>query len=99
MDFRQIEAFIKVVELSSFSKAADELHISQPSVSTYINTLEKELNSTLINRSTKVLSATLAGERFLEQAKKMILLKRESIEMLKNLSDNISGEIRILAST
>jgi DNA-binding transcriptional LysR family regulator len=99
MDFRQIEAYIKVVELASFSKAADELHISQPSVSTYINALEKELNAVLINRSTKVLSTTLAGERFLEQAKKMILLKSESIEMLRNLSKDVSGEIRIMAST
>ena len=99
MDFRQIEAFIKVVELASFSRAADELHVSQPSVSIYINALEKELDSILINRSTKVLSTTLAGERFLEQAKKMMLLKHESIEMLKTLSENASGEIRILASS
>ena len=99
MDFRQIEAFIKVVELASFSKAADELHISQPSVSTYITSLEKELNTILINRSTKVLSTTLAGERFLEKAKVMIALKLESIEMLKNLSEDISGEIRVLASS
>jgi len=99
MDFRQLEAFIKVVELGSFSKAADGLHISQPSVSTYINSLEKELGSVLINRSTKVLSTTLAGERFLEQAKKMMSLKRESIETIKTLSEDISGEIRILASS
>ena len=99
MDFKQIEAFIKVVELASFSKAAEELFISQPSVSTYISTLEKELGVTLINRSTKVLSATLAGERFLEQARKMALLKRESVEMLKNLSQDVSGEIRIIASS
>ena len=99
MDFRQIEAFIEVVKLTSFSKAAVELHISQPSVSTYINSLEKELNSILINRSTKVLSTTLAGERFLEHAKKMMSLKNESIKMLKTLSENVSGEIRILASS
>jgi DNA-binding transcriptional LysR family regulator len=99
VDFRQIEAFIKVVELASFSRAADELRISQPSVSTYINSLEKELNAILINRSTKVLSPTLAGERFLVQAKKMMSLKRESVEMLQSLSEDVSGEIRILASS
>ena len=99
MDFRQIEAFVKVVELASFSKAAEELHVSQPSVSTYVNSLEKELNSVLLNRSTKALTITLAGERFLEQAKKMMLLKYESIEMLKTLADDLNGEIRILASS
>ena len=99
MDFKQIEAFIKVVELASFSKASEELHISQPSISNYITTLEKEFNTILINRSTKVLSLTLAGERFFEKAKEMMALKRESIEMLKNLSKDISGDIRILASS
>jgi len=99
MDFRQIEAFIKVVELSSFSKAADEMHISQPSVSVYINSLEKELDSVLINRSTKAMSTTLAGERFLEQAKKIMSLKQETIEKIKTLSEDVCGEIRILASS
>ena len=99
MDFRQIEAFIKVVELGGFSKAADELHISQPSVSTYITSLENELHTILINRSTKSLSMTLAGERFLEKARALIALKQESIESLQSLSEDISGDIRILASS
>ena len=99
MDFRQIEAFIKVVELSSFSRAAEELHISQPSVSNYISMLEKELNIILINRSTKVFSITLAGERFLEKAKEMMFLKSESIDTLKNFTGDVSGDIHILASS
>jgi len=99
MDFKQIEAFIKVVELASFSKASEELHISQPSISNYITTLEKEFNTILINRSTKVLSLTLAGERFFEKAKEIMSLKSEAIEMLKTLSKDVSGDIRILASS
>ena len=99
MEFRQIEAFVKVVELASFSKAAEELFVSQPSVSSYITSLEQELNTVLINRSKKVLSTTMAGERFLEKAKEMLLLKQETVEMLKNLSTDVSGEIRILASS
>jgi len=99
MDFRQIEVFIKVVEMAGFSKAASELHISQPSVSAYIKSLENELGVILINRSTKVLSTTLAGERFLEQAKKMVALMHETKEKIRSLSDDISGEIRILASS
>jgi DNA-binding transcriptional LysR family regulator len=99
MDFRHIEAFIKVVELASFSKAAEELHISQPSVSSYVNLLEKELGAVLINRAGKVLSTTAAGERFLGYAKKIMGLKHETIESLRNLSGEKSGEIRILAST
>ena len=99
MDFRQIEAFVKVAELASFSKAAEELYISQPSVSNYITSLERELNAVLINRSTKVLSTTMVGERFFVKAKELLALKRETIELLKNLAKDVSGEIRILASS
>jgi DNA-binding transcriptional LysR family regulator len=99
MDFKQLEAFIKVVELGSFSKAADELYVSQPSISNYITALEKELDVVLLNRSTKALSTTLAGERFLEKAREMLALKRETIEMLGSLCGDVGGEIRILASS
>jgi len=99
MDFRQIEAFIKVAELGSFSKAASALYVSQPSVSIYISSLEEELDAVLLNRSTRTVCTTLAGGRFLEQAKKMAALKRETIAMLKNLCDDLTGEIRILASS
>ena len=99
MDFRQIEAFVKVIELASFSKAAEAIYLSQPSVSTYINALEKELNTTLINRSTKEVSPTLAGELFYENAKELLALKHNSVERIKNLSGEFSGKINILAST
>lgn len=99
MDYRQIEAFVKVVEFTSFSKAADELHVSQPSISNYITSLEKELSTVLINRATKPLTTTFAGDRFLEKAKQMLALKQETLDMLKNLSGDISGNIRIIASS
>lgn len=99
MDFRQLEAFIKVVELGSFSRAAEELYVSQPSISSYITSLEKELDAVLINRSTKVLSTTPAGDLFFSKAKEMLTLKRNSLQMLKNLTKDVSGDIRILASS
>ena len=99
MEFRQLEAYIKVVELGSFSKAAKELHVSQPSVSTYISSLERELGTTLLNRSTKVISPTLAGERFLTKAKELIALRSESINTMKDLNEDLSGEMRIVASS
>jgi len=99
MDFRQLEAYVKVIEHGSFSRAAEALFLSQPSVSTYIISLEKELDAPLINRSTKELSPTLAGKIFYENAKSLLALKYNTIERLKNLSGNLSGKIDILAST
>jgi len=99
VEFRQLEAYLKVVEHGSFSKAAKDLHVSQPSVSTYISALERELGTILLNRSTKTVSTTLAGERFLLHAKELIALRSTSIDAMKALSEDHSGEIRIIASS
>ena len=99
MDFKQIEAYVKVVEFASFSRAAESIFLSQPSVSIYVSTLEKELDVTLINRTTKGVSPTLAGKIFYENAKEILALKHNTIERIKNLLGNFSGEINILAST
>jgi len=99
MNFRQIEAYVKVIELASFSRAAEAIFLSQPSVSAYINALEKELGTTLINRSTKEVIPTLAGKLFYENAKELLSLKSNTVEQVKHLLGNFSGEINILASS
>jgi len=99
MEFKQIEVYVKVVELSSFSKAAEAVFLSQPSVSSYINALEKELNTVLVNRSTKEVSPTLAGKILYENATKLLSLRTNTLEQIKHLSGSYSGEINILAST
>ena len=53
MHFKQLEVFVSVVRLKSFSKAADAVYLSQPTVSAHINALEQELDTKLIVRSTK----------------------------------------------
>ncbi|MCL2562866.1 MAG: selenium metabolism-associated LysR family transcriptional regulator [Oscillospiraceae bacterium] len=99
MDFRQIEAYVKVIELAGFSKAAEAMFLSQPSVSTYINNLEKELGTKLINRSTKEVSPTLAGQLFYADAKELLARKENAVLRMRHLSGDLSGDISILAST
>ena len=53
MDFKQLEAFVYVVKLKSFSKAAQRIYLTQPTISAHINSLEKELDTKLIERGTK----------------------------------------------
>ena len=53
MDFKQLHSFISVVRCRSFTEAAEELGISQPTISTHIRILEEELNSRLIVRTAK----------------------------------------------
>lgn len=61
MDIRQLEAFVYTVKYQSFSLAAQKLYLSQPTVSSHINNLEKELHTQLLKRTTKSLSVTPAG--------------------------------------
>ncbi|MCL2405599.1 MAG: selenium metabolism-associated LysR family transcriptional regulator [Defluviitaleaceae bacterium] len=99
MDFKQLEAYVQVIEHASFSKAAEAIFMSQPSVSTYITALEKELATTLISRSTKEVAPTHAGKLFYENAKELLALKHNTVERIKNLTGNYVGEINILASS
>ncbi|MCL2575034.1 MAG: selenium metabolism-associated LysR family transcriptional regulator [Defluviitaleaceae bacterium] len=99
MDFRQLEAFAKVSELRSFSKAADAIFLSQPSVSLYISALEKELGQPLLNRSTKEVALTHAGKLFLESAKQLLALKENAMAQIRSIEGNFSDKINVLASS
>ena len=99
MEIKQLEAYIKVYELRSFSRAAKAMYLSQPSVSMYIGSLEEELQTRLIYRSTKEFLPTKSGELFYEYAKDMLSLRDKSLISLKGLSDCASGGIGVMASS
>lgn len=99
MEFKQLEIYVKVYELQSFSRAAEEMSLSQPSISTYINSLEKELQTQLIYRSTKEFISTKSGKLFYEHAKDMLALRDKSVFSLTTSSDCSVGTIDILASS
>ncbi|RQD57647.1 MAG: LysR family transcriptional regulator, partial [Desulfonatronovibrio sp. MSAO_Bac4] len=62
MDFRKLQAFASVYELQSFSKAAQELYLSQPTVSTHVSSLETELGIKLFDRIGRKVLPTQAGQ-------------------------------------
>ena len=68
MNTQQLECFIQVAENLNFARAAKELHITQPAVSRQINALEAELGAKLFNRTTRTVSLTPIGSRFLADA-------------------------------
>ncbi|MBT0880549.1 LysR family transcriptional regulator [Campylobacter sp. RM12640] len=95
MNFRHMQLFLKVAKLQSFTKAANELKIPQPSLSQSIFALENELKTTLFNRSTNPISLTEAGEIYLKKAnliKDMIAELDTEISALNNAK---TGKIRI----
>jgi LysR family transcriptional regulator, transcription activator of glutamate synthase operon len=71
MEIKQVQYFLMLSEMGSFSAAAEELYISQSSLSKQIIALEKELNSQLFDRSKRKIALTPAGEAFLIHARNM----------------------------
>lgn len=96
MDFRQLKSFAAVVEYKSFSKAAEKLHSAQPTISTHIRTLEEELNTRLILRTTKSIEVTPRGWEAYRYATKILDLRDRIME---NCSANSRNIIRVGAST
>lgn len=80
MEFKQLEAFVAVVEYNSFSEAARRLYLTQPTVSAHIRALETELNSRLIIRSTQKLSVTARGYQLYDCAVQMLNMRNNIIE-------------------
>lgn len=72
MEFRQLNTFITVAQLESFSKAAELLGYSQSAVTVQIRLLEEELGARLFDRLGRGISLTAQGQRFLEQARQIL---------------------------
>lgn len=85
LDIKQLHYFIAVSEHMNFSKAAERLHISQPSLSNAIKKLEEEIGSPLLERNTRNLQLTEAGEVLFERAKVIV----KNMEVLKIEMDEV----------
>lgn len=90
-----IGVFCHVVELGSMKEAAKRLKISAPAVSQFINQLESELDITLLYRSTRKISTSVAGEKYYQQGKKMLLAAEATEDIINQDKTILSGELRI----
>lgn len=79
MEFKQLEAFVAAVDYNSFSEAAKHLYLTQPTISAHISTLEKELNSKLIIRTTKKMELTARGQQFYECAVNILNMRNNIV--------------------
>lgn len=94
MDFKNLESFIQVAELSSFTKAAEKLGYSQSTISFQIRQLENELHSQLFERINHTVTLTERGRDVLEYAHQINKLTRE-LEKPTSDARQIRGHIRV----
>jgi DNA-binding transcriptional LysR family regulator len=99
MDFANLKAFYQVAVSGNFSKAADELFVSQPALSRQVAALEKELGLQLFIRQGRQVVLTDAGRRLLQYAEKIIGLSIEAKKEMLEYKDLTSGELTLGAST
>lgn len=99
MDIHRLEVFCKLVELKSFTKAAEAVFLSQPTVSEHIRSLETELQEKLIDRLGREALPTQAGKIVYKYAQKIIHLRNEAVQAIENYKGNLAGHLYIGAST
>ncbi|OGX68138.1 MAG: transcriptional regulator, partial [Paenibacillus sp. RIFOXYA1_FULL_44_5] len=86
MELRQLQYTLQIAKEKNFSRAAQKLHIAQPSLSQQLAKLEKEIGILLFHRNTNSVELTHAGAQFIEKAQSIMDL----VEQLKNEMDDIS---------
>lgn len=99
MDIHRLEVFCKVVELKSFTKAAEAIFLSQPTVSEHIRSLEAMLDEKLVDRLGRKVMPTQAGRILYTYAKKIIKLRSDAVEALNEYSGKLAGQLQLGAST
>jgi DNA-binding transcriptional LysR family regulator len=99
MDLRRLEIFAKVAELGSFSRAAEALYLTQPTVSEHVRALEDELGVQLLDRLGRGAAATRAGELLLGYARRILALAAEARQAVDQFQGRMSGELIVGGST
>ena len=75
MDLHHLEYIVEIAKERNISKAAQNLHISQPTLSIYLSKLEQELNLKLFHRANNVLTITEAGQKYAKTCQQILDLK------------------------
>ncbi len=99
MDIRQLRAFTRVYERKSFSKAAEDLYLSQPTVSAHIASLENRLKVTLFDRLGRGILSTAAADILYAHCRDIFASIEQSESEIRLLSNEISGTLLIGGST
>jgi DNA-binding transcriptional LysR family regulator len=99
MDIRQLRLFCRIVERHSFSLAADEMHITQPAASQQVRSLERELDTTLLDRSRRTVVPTDSGQVLYRYAREILALHERACTEIGDLGDLVAGKVVIGAST
>jgi DNA-binding transcriptional LysR family regulator len=95
MDLSALQAFVKVVQTGSFTRAADALHTQKARLSRVVSQLERELSVRLLERSTRSLSLTEAGREFFERAHAILASVDDARQAMQRIRGEPQGTLRL----
>lgn len=95
MEFRQLRYFVAVAEALHFGRAAERLHLAQPSLSHQIMALERELGVPLFHRTKRRVTLTAAGERFLQEAYAIVDQTERAMALVRQVGRGEIGTLRV----
>src|SRR3989304_4860163 len=95
MDIRALEVFCRIVELKSFSRAAEAVYLTQPTVSGHIKVLEEFVGVKLLDRLGREVLPTKVGELLYGYAKQILALRNQAIQALEEYKGSLKGHLVI----
>ena len=99
MRYVQLRAFHYVAISGGFTRAAEELHLTQPAISDQVRKLEEEYDLLLFNRHKKQVSLTPQGEKLLEITRRLFDSEQQALELLSESRALRAGTLRIVADS
>lgn len=95
VSFRQLKAFLHVARLGNFTRAAEQMHVTQAGLSIMMRELETQLNCRLFDRTTRNVTLTAAGHEFLPVASRMVQELESSAQYLGELTDRANQTLNV----
>ncbi|NBI65318.1 LysR family transcriptional regulator [Pseudoflavonifractor sp. 60] len=95
MNLKEQEYICTLAQFGSITKAAKQLFITQPALSSYISGVERSLGVELFDRKGKNLQLTYAGELYVEKARRMLAMKKEYLQEVEDILQGVQGRLRI----
>jgi DNA-binding transcriptional LysR family regulator len=95
MDFRELQYIVSIAKQQNITRAAEEVFVSQPTLSIFVQNLEKKLGQPLFRRLGNKFLLTYAGERYVEKAKIMLGMKKALDQEMADIMKKNIGELKI----
>ena len=99
MEIRKLDAFCKVIELKSFTRAAEAMLLSQPTVSEHIRSLEQELDQKLLDRLGREVEPTPVGRLLYRYARKILQTQNDAVQAIEQYGGKLIGRLIIGCGT